>query len=356
MRHILHADFDAFFTSVEQLDDPSIRGKPVVVGGRPEDRGVVASASYEARRFGIQSAMPMRTALQRCPQAILIPPRFGRYQKISRQVLALFREVTPLMEPLSIDEAFLDVTEVAKTQDDARRIAAGLRARVHSKLGLTISIGVATSKSLAKIASDMDKPNSLTVVPEGFERQFLAPLPVGKLPGIGPKTAARLESVRISVIGDLADRSEEWYIETFGRSGANFRRLSLGQDDSPIVVERKRKSVSAETTLASDTDSPEVLQELVDRLSQRVSHHLARSELRGRTIKLKLRLSDFTTFTRQRTLQVPEASPDKISSTAKALLQRELQPGKFFRLIGVGVSGFDLPEITPVQFPLSGFE
>ncbi len=356
MRHILHADFDAFFTSVEQLDDPAIRGKPVVVGGRPEDRGVVASASYEARRFGVRSAMPMRTALQRCPKAIRVPPRFDRYQQVSRQVMTMFREVTDLVEPLSIDEAYLDVTEAAGTQSDAGRIAAALRARVRSELGLTISIGVATSKSLAKIASDMDKPDGLTVVPPGSERRFLAPMPVSKLPGIGPKTAARLESEGVRAIGELATRPMQWAIATFGRSGPHFRRLARGQDSSPVIVERRRKSVSAETTLAKDTGDPDALLELVDRLSQRVSRHLADSGLRGRTVKLKLRLADFTTFTRQRTLPSPEASPDSISGAAKALLERELQPGRLFRLVGVGVSGFDVPETAPVQPRLSGFE
>ncbi len=360
MRHILHADFDAFYTSVEQLDDPSLRGKPVVVGGSPEGRGVVASASYEARRFGVRSAMPMRTALQRCPRAVRVSPRFDRYGEVSRRVMAIFREITPLVEPLSLDEAFLDVTEVVERGRSPETIAHELRTQVRSELGLTISVGVATSKSVAKIASDMDKPDGLTVVPPGSERSFLEPLIVDRLWGVGPKTAARLAGEEIRTIGDLAARPQEWWSAQFGRTGPHLRRLAMGQDDSPVSTDRERKSVSAETTLAHDTGDREALLELASRLSRRVGRHLERSGMSGRTVRVKLRLSDFTTFTRQATLTEPVDSPQALEAPARKLLERELLPGRLFRLVGVGVTGFEEPgaerKTEAVQPRLAGFE
>ena len=356
MRHILHADLDAFYASVEQLDGPHLRGKPVVVGGSPEGRGVVAAASYEARRFGIRSAMPMRTALQRCPQAIRVPPRFERYGAMSREVMAIFHEITPLVEPLSLDEAFLDVTESTGPGRTATDIAKEIKRRVESELGLTISVGVSTSKSVAKVASDMDKPDGLTVVPPGSESGFLAPLAVGRLWGIGPKTAARLAREDIRTIGDLAARPEEWFQLRFGKMGPHLRELAMGRDDTEVQVERDTKSVSAETTLAEDTDDPDVLLELVDRLSERVARRLMRSDLEGRTVKVKLRLADFTTFTRQKTLAAPVQSPEDVTKAAGALVRAELQPGRLFRLVGVGVAGFDYPEEQPLQPRLAGFE
>ena len=356
MRHILHADFDAFYASIEQLDNPALRGMPVVVGGSPEGRGVVASASYEARRFGVRSAVPMRTALQRCPQAIRVQPRFDRYQQVSRQVMAIFKEITTLVEPLSLDEAFLDVTGGVTPDRPPGKFAADLRLRVKSELGLTISVGVATSKSVAKIASDMDKPDGLTIVPPGSERRFLAPLGVEKLWGIGPKTAARLADDGVHTVADLVSRPGEWWRSRFGRMGPDLRRLALGEDDRAVVVHRDRKSVSAETTLAQDTGDSELLFELIDQLSQRVARHLSSVELRGRTVRVKLRLADFTTFTRQTTRAEPASSPDAIAGAARTLLQRELRPDRLFRLVGVGVSGFERAQGLPLQPRLTGFE
>ena len=360
MRHILHADFDAFYASVEQRDKPHLRGKPVVVGGSPEGRGVVASASYEARRFGVRSAMPMGAALRRCPQLIRVQPRFDRYGEVSRQVMAIFHEITSLVEPLSLDEAFLDVTDPVMRESASGgpgEIALELKRRVKSDLALTISVGVASSKSVAKIASDMDKPDGLVIVPPGSEREFLAPLAVEKLWGVGPKTAARLEAEGVHTIGELASQPEEWFRARFGRPGPYMRRLALGQDDRPVEIEHERKSVSAETTLASDTDDPQVLLERVNRLARRVAEHLERNELRGLTVKIKLRLADFTTFTRQRTLAEPVQGTEEIVSAASGLLHAELQPGRFFRLVGVGVSGFEKAQHEePAQPRLTGFE
>ena len=253
---------------------PRLTGLPLVVGGSPEERGVVASASYEARRFGVRSAMPMRTALQRCPELVRVPPRFGRYAEVSRAVMDIFKQITQLVEPLSLDEAYLDVTDSVGPALPPERIASGLKRRVWADLGLTISVGVATSKSVAKIASDMDKPDGLTVVQPGTERGFLAPLPVGKLWGVGPKTAALLERDGILTIGQLASQTDEWLASRFGRMGEHMSRLARGEDRQAVEVRRARKSVSAETTLSRDTGDPEALAELVSRLSQRVGGHL----------------------------------------------------------------------------------
>ena len=357
MAHILHADLDAFYASVEQLDAPDLRGKPVVVGGPPESRGVVAAASYEARRFGIRSAMPMRTALHRCPHAIRVSARFDRYREVSRQVMDIFRDITPLVEALSLDEAYLDVTGLTTPDRSPRDIAAGLKKRVRTEAGLTISVGVAGSKSVAKIASDLEKPDGLTVVPPGLEREFLAPLPVDRLWGIGPKTAERLAAEGIRTVGDLASRPAEWFDSRFGRNAAGVHALALGRDDRPVIVEHVRKSVSSETTLAHDTDDPELLADIVGRLSASVARHLSSRDMSGRTVKLKLRLADFTTFTRQRTLASPIRSTEELSGVAGELLRAELLPGRLFRLVGVGISGFEWTADDQARQPrLSGFE
>ncbi len=357
MSHILHADFDAFYASVEQLDDPDLRGRPVVVGGRPEDRGVVAAASYEARRYGVRSAMPMRTAMHRCPHAVRVNARFDRYREVSRRVMDIFRDITPLVEALSLDEAYLDVTDQVTPASPPRDIAARLKERVKTELGLTISVGVAGSKSVAKIASDLDKPDGLTVVPPGSEREFLAPLSVDKLWGIGPKTTERLAAEGIRTVRDLASKPDAWFGARFGKNAPHVRDLALGEDDRSVVVEHVRKSVSAETTLSQDTDDPELLSDLVGRLSTRVARHLSNRDMRGRTVKLKLRLSDFTTFTRQKTLPSPIQSTEELSREAGDLLRAELLPGSLFRLVGVGLSGFEREVQEEVQQPrLSGFE
>jgi len=263
----------------------------------------------------------------------------------------MFRELTPLVEPLSLDEAYLDVTDSVHPDRGAPDIARDLKRRVNRELGLTISVGVATSKSVAKIASELDKPDGLTVVPPGTERAFLARLPVGSLWGVGPKTEQRLQAEGVDTIGDLAARSEEWLRQRFGRNGLDMRRLALGQDDRPVEVERDAKSVSSETTLARDTGDSDALMELVNRLSHDVAGDLDRRGLQGRTVKVKLRLSDFTTFTRQVTLPEPVGSPDQIAAAAGRLLRAELGPSRLFRLVGVGVSGFSQHEETDTLQP-----
>ena len=351
MRTILHADFDAFYASVEMLDNPRLRGKAVAVGGSAETRGVVASASYEARAFGVRSAMPMRTAAQRCPALIRVSPRFSRYREVSRRVMGIFADLTPLVEPLSLDEAYLDVTHLSDSGQDAEGIARNLKRRVRAELGLAISVGVGASKSVAKIASDLEKPDGLTIVPRGWEADFLAPLPVGALPGVGPKTRERLNAEGVVTVADLAAKPVEWAASRFGRNGEYMRRLATGQDDRPVQTDRDAKSISSETTLLRDTGDPDALDELVSRLSRDVSRSLERRELWGRTVKVKLRLSDFTTFTRQTTMPEPAQSAAEIAAAASVLVRAETAPGRLFRLVGVGVSGFEEPSADRVLQP-----
>jgi len=352
-RCVFHADLDAFYASVEQLDNPDLKGKPVLVGGSPEQRGVVAACSYEARTFGVYSAMPMRTAVSRCPQAIILPPRFSRYHEVSTQVMSILRDLTPLVESMSLDEAYLDVTEALAGGSTPREMAESLKRRVKSETGLTISVGAATSKSVAKIASDMEKPDGLVIVEPGTERAFLDPLPVRKLGGIGPKTEEQLRRHGIERLGQLASRPPEWLAREYGQRGAELSALSRGEDNRPVVVERGTKSISAETTFANDQGDPEILHDRLAALTERVAERLERSGHRGRTVTIKLRLSDFTTFTRSMTLTVPPKTTEAILAVADQLLERELDPSRQFRLLGVGVSGFSHGEQQPSLFDLS---
>ena len=338
VRHIIHADMDAFYASVEQHDDPALRGVPVLVGGSPKARGVVAAASYEARAFGCRSAMPMRTAARLCPQAAIVAPRFPRYRQVSEQVMAIFRQATPLVEPLSLDEAFLDVTHRVEAGADAAAIARWLRETVRRETGLTVSCGVAASKSVAKVASERDKPDGLTLVAPGAERAFLAPLPIRDLWGVGPATADRLAKAGVKTIGELAERPLPWLIERFGVRGEWFYRLARGEDDRPVNTNREAKSISAEQTFAEDIADPAALADVVREQAARVARRLRKARLRSRTVQLKLRLADFTTFTRRRTLSVATDDAGLIESAALGILAAEAVDGRRFRLIGTGVS------------------
>ena len=349
-RHIIHADLDAFYAAVEQLDNPELQGKAVLVGGPPESRGVVATASYEAREYGVHSAMPMRTAVRLCPHGIIVRPRFDRYREESRKVMSIFRDLTDLVEPLSLDEAYLDVTGTVEAGSHPIAVAIDLKRRVNDETGLTLSVGVGTSKSVAKIASDLQKPDGLVVVPRGEEREFLAPLAVGKLWGIGPKTASRLNSDGIDTIGQLAAQPLEWFQRRFGQRAEEVQARAIGQDFRAVHTHRVAKSISAETTFPADVHDTEELAGVVTRLSGRVAQQLASKERRGKTVTLKARLADFTTFTRQTTLPLPTGSETTIVETALTLLSRELGGGRSFRLLGVGVSGF--AESSQLELPL----
>jgi DNA polymerase-4 len=269
--------------------------------------------------------------------------------------MEIFQDFTTLVEPLSLDEAYLDVSDSVTPQHPPGLIGQELKTRVKAELHLSISVGVATTKSVAKIASDLEKPDGLTIVPPGSERKFLAPLAVDKLWGIGPKTATRLANENVHTIEDLAAQSREWCHARFGKIGYNMRLLAQGRDNREVVATRSSKSVSAETTLTEDTDDPGALFELVNRLTQRVSITLNHRNLHGRTVKLKLRLSDFTTFTRQTTVAEPVSSSIEIATAATALLRAELQPGRLFRLVGVGVSGFEDRYVEAIQLRMKGF-
>ena len=346
MQHIIHADLDAFYATVEQLDNPELRGKPVLVGGRPENRGVVATASYEARPFGVRSAMPMRTAVRLCPQGIVVAPRFTRYREMSRRVMDVFRDFTEVIEPLSLDEAYLDITD--GVDEGAGRwplgVALELKRRVKEETGLTVSVGVSVSKSVSKIASDLDKPDGLVVVPPGEQADFLAPLPVGKLWGIGPKTAERLKSDGVDTIGALAAQSPEWFSRAFGQRSEGIRLRAMGLDEEPVHTERVTKSVSSETTFPDDLGDEARLKSVLEELAEGVAQSLERKGLRGRTVTVKMRLADFTTFTRQSTLAQASNDTAPIRELAWRLLSAELTTGRTFRLLGVGVSNFVEPD------------
>ena len=343
LRHIIHADLDAFYAAVEQLDNPELSGKAIMVGGRPEDRGVVATASYEARKYGVRSAMPMRTATRLCPHGIIVRPRFDRYREMSRAVMQVFHQITDLVEPLSLDEAYLDITGPVDAGGVPLGIALDLKNKVNRETGLTLSVGVGASKSVAKIASDLQKPDGLVVVAPGEEKNFLADLPVGKLWGIGPKTAVRLNTEGVETIGQLASQPEWWFTQVFGQRAVDIRAMSLGQDKSPVRTERETKSVSAETTFADDLSGEETLYPYLAKLAGRVASHLEGKKLQGKTVTVKARLADFTTFTRQTTLSQPTGDESTILETAWKLFSKELTPGRSFRLLGVGVSGFASP-------------
>ena len=354
MRHIIHADLDAFYATVEQLDNPELQGKPVLVGGRPESRGVVATASYEARPFGVRSAMPMRTAVRLCPQGIIVRPRFTRYREMSRQVMEVFREFTEVIEPLSLDEAYLDISE-AVNEEEGRwplGVALDLKRRVKEDTGLTVSVGVSVSKSVSKIASDLDKPDGLVVVRPGQQAEFLAPLPVGKLWGIGPKSAERLNTEGVDTIGALAGQPPDWFERMFGQRGESIRLRAIGLDEEPVNTERITKSVSSETTFPDDIGDGEELRRVLEELANGVAGSLERKGLQGRTVTVKMRLADFTTFTRQSTLPEPSNEPDPIRALAWRLLSAELTAGRTFRLLGVGVSNFAEPDVVR-QLPLT---
>lgn len=335
---------DAFFASVEQRDNPDLRGKPVLVGGSPRARGVVAAASYEAREFGCRSAMPMRTAMRLCPHAEIVRPRHDRYREVSEQVMALLRVLSPLVEPLSMDEAFVDVSQRVADGADGRELAGWIRRRVREETELTVSCGVGTGKSVAKIASDVDKPDGLTVVPPGLEAEFLAPLPIRALWGVGPRTAEQLRAAGVETVGELAARPLPWLLTRFGARGELFHQLAVGIDDREVGGDRETKSISSETTFAEDISDYDELREVAAKQAEDVARRLRRADLRARTVQLKLRLADFTTFTRQRTLPAATDDADQVRETAVEILRAECIGGRRFRLIGVGVSNLQAPD------------
>ncbi len=349
-RKILHLDLDAFYCAVEEQRDPSLRGKPFAVGGRPEERGVVASCSYPARHFGVRSAMPMARAVSQCSTLIVVPPRMKAYSAVSGQVMVRARAITPLVEQISIDEAFLDVTGLS---DYAEVLARRLQATIRNELGLPCSLGVSTNKLVAKIANNVGKakgrlanrgaapPNAIQVVRPGQEAGFLAVLPCEELWGVGPKTAERLRQLGMATIGDIARWDPVDLERRFGKHGADLAQHSRGIDNRPLSTEREWKSVSQETTFSQDVDDGTELRRVLRQLSAGVSKSLQNKQLAGTTVKLKIRWSDFTTPTRQVTLAQPTNDVARIYDAAEMLLTQIWSPGRTVRLLGVGVSGFE---------------
>ncbi|HSO13665.1 MAG TPA: DNA polymerase IV [Anaerolineales bacterium] len=354
-RTILHLDLDAFFCAVEETRNPDLRGKAFAVGGRPDERGVVSSCSYAARKMGVRSAMPMSRALKLCPGLIVVSSRHRIYGEVSRQVMEILHNTTGLVEQISIDEAFLDVSDI---RDEPERLARGLQARIRNELHLPSSIGIASNKLVAKIATEVGKalalkrikvqglvepPNAVTVVPYGEEAVFLSPLPADMLWGVGPKTSRRLSELGIHTIGDIAKWPENELIRLFGENGRDLARHAKGIDNRSIVTEHETKSISQEVTFSVDVRDDKVLQKTIREQAVRVASQLRKNELAGSTIKLKLRWPDFTTLTRQITLGHRTDQEDEIAKAALELMRNVRKPHQAVRLIGVGVSGLGQP-------------
>jgi len=342
-RTIIHADLDAFFVAVERLDNPALIGVPVIVGGRAEVRGVVASASYEARKYGVHSAMPTAQALRLCPQVVLVSGHRERYAEMSHCVMAIFGDYTPLVEPISIDEAFLDVSGTEAHYGLPAQLAQTLQERIEHELRLSASLGVASNKLVAKIASDYRKPHGITVVTPGQEAAFLAPLPIRRLWGVGEVTGRELAKLGIETIGDLARFALEELRGRFGASGEGLGRAARGLDDSPVTPERDEKSLSREETFAQDVGDPILLRNELLRLSESVASRLRRHGFVARTIGLKVRYSDFTTLTRQATLAEPTDSGPVIYAQVLALFAATWDRRRSVRLVGVGTSNLEQP-------------
>jgi len=347
-RTIIHVDLDAFFCAVEELHNPELAGKPFAVGGSPEHRGVVASCSYAARKYGVRSAMSMAHALRLCPQLINVRHSFGHYSDYSRQVMDILRTYSPDVQPISIDEAFIDMSHMDGV-DEA--FARAMQAEILKQVRLPASMGVAGNKLVAKIATNVGKarhhsdgyPNAVLVVPAGGEAAFLAPLPTDALWGVGPKTAEKLAEIGLHTIGDIASYSQEDLERRFGQHGRYLFFRARGIDTSPVRVRHETKSVSHEVTYSQDTNDEMKLQETIKRQSQSISKRMRKQQLYGSTVKIKLRWPDFTTFTRQNTLPEPTDDAAVIERMALELLRKHWKPGRKVRLLGVGVSGLGPP-------------
>jgi len=346
-RSILHVDMDAFYASVEQRDNPELKGLPVVVGGGT-NRGVVAAASYEARKFGIRSAMPMAEAIRRCDHLVRVKPRMSHYKGASEKIFAVFREFTPLVEGLSLDEAFLDVTASVKLFGSPQKMAARIKQRIMDETALTASVGVAQNKLVAKIASDLDKPDGLTIVMPSDYRARLDPLPVQVIPGIGRETLKQLEQIRVLSVRDLRQAQTRDLEPVFGRFTQKTRDRASGIDNRPVVPNREEKSISAEATFDQDLSRPADMNRELLRLADRTAARLRKSSLGAGTVQLKIRRADFSTCTRQRSVRPPANGTDQIYKVARDLLGTWLasNPGAKVRLLGVGGSN-----LAPAEQP-----
>lgn len=339
IRKIIHVDMDAFYASVEQRDNPDLRGKPVAVGHGAK-RGVVAAASYEARAFGVRSAMASTTALRQCPDLIFVPPRFEVYRAISRQIREIFAEYTPLFEPLSLDEAYLDVTENLRGLPTAADTATEIRSRIFSETGLTASAGVSYNKFLAKLASDMHKPNGQFVIPPQRGAEFIEALAVKKFHGVGPVTAEKLNTLGIYTGADLRAQSLEFLQQHFGKSGGWYYAIARGEDDRPVEPNRPRKSSGSETTFPEDRFLPAEIEEGVLEMADDVWVWCEKNRSFGATVTVKIKYTDFQIITRSRTVTAPIATHDRLRDISLSLVRSVYPVSKGIRLVGVAVSKF----------------
>lgn len=348
-RTILHLDLDAFYCSVEEIQNPQLRGKPFAVGGKPDERGVVASCSYAARALGIRSAMPMSRAVRLCRDLIIVSGRHKLYGEYSEKVMEKLHNLTPLVEQISIDEAFLDISDI---QTDKTRLALDLQRIIQTELDLPSSVGIASNKLVAKIATEVGKKSSkkkneppfgFTVVPAGEEAQFLAPLPADMLWGVGPKTNARLAELGIHTIGDIARWPQKELVSLFGENGRDLWQHANGIDNRPVVTEYETKSISQETTFNVDIQDQKTLEKTLREQARDVARQLRKNDLAGKTVKIKIRWPDFTTLTRQVTLPTSTDNEDEIYHAAVKLMNTVRKPNQAVRLIGVGVSGIGAP-------------
>ncbi len=344
IRKIIHVDMDAFYASVEQRDYPEFRNKPVVVGGSPQGRGVVAAASYEARKFGIHSAMPASRAVKLCPHAVFLKPRFEVYRDVSYQIRDIFFDYTDLVEPLSLDEAYLDVTENHKNIPSGTLIAREIKKRVKQETGLIASAGVAFNKFLAKIASDLDKPDGLSVITPDKAEVFIEELPIGKFFGVGKATRSKMESLGIKTGADLKQWNEIDLVKQFGKSGHHYYRIVRGIDNRQVKPNRIRKSIGKERTFPDDVSDLEWIREFLDQLSGKISKSMGKLNASGKTITLKVRYKNFETVTRSHTLSHFTNRAEELSDVAKSLLIETEAGDREVRLLGISVSGLNLSE------------
>jgi DNA polymerase-4 len=337
IRKIIHVDMDAFYASVEQRDDPALRGRPVAVGHAAK-RGVVAAASYEARKFGVRSAMPSTTALRQCPELIFVPPRFEVYRAVSSQIRRIFEDYTPLIEPLSLDEAYLDVTTNLRGIPTASATAKEIRARILAETGLTASAGISYNKFLAKLASDHRKPDGQFVITPDMGAAFVEALPVGKFHGVGPVTADKMKALDIHTGADLRAQSLAFLQEQFGKSGAWYYAIARGEDDRPVRPDRQRKSSGSETTFSEDLTSPAEIEAGVRAMADDVWAWCEKHEVFGQTVTVKIKYADFRHVTRSRTLQAPIVTRDQLHEVSIALVQSVYPVTMGIRLVGVSIS------------------
>ncbi len=352
-RFIIHLDMDAFYAAVEEMDHPEYRGKPLVVGADPKGgkgRGVVSTANYEARKYGIRSALPVSKAYRLCPHALFVPGRPERYSEISRHVMRILSDFSPQLQQISIDEAFLDITQTANGFGGPKSLAEKLKARIRTEVGLTASVGLASNMFVAKVASDLQKPDGLTICPPGNEKEFLAPLPINKLWGVGPKTEAHLRDYGFNTIGDLAKCSQETFARKFGKWGAHLWALSHGIDHRVVEDAGPRKSLSQEHTWDEDVADPVVVEKRIWKIADDLSRYLREEKIKGRVLTLKIRLEGFLTYTRRQSLSAHTNDAEFICEVALKLFRGFEREGKKVRLIGVNMSDLNTHGAEQLQF------